>query len=376
MAGLVIDWGALRPFDGSQPKAFEELCAQLAAAERMPEGALFVRKGSPDAGIECYWNLANGDLHAWQAKFFREIPKDSQWRDIDESVNKALEKHERLVRYTVCLPIDRSDPRDARKRSFMDRWNDRVRKWQRAAARKGLTVEFPYWGQSEILGCLSQEQHRGRHYFWFKKELFSQDWFRSKLEIAVADAGPRYIPALNVDLPVRECFRGLGRTPEFFDEFDRLRGEIRRECDHALGRDIELAYPDLTAQLRDSVRAVAGTLGSLDRTSNAQLPLARCENEARNAARLAVSLASNVREAEQAEKGQAGAAAPKLLGRFSSARHYLYKLADSLDRLEGLVQGDDSVLANIPALLLEGNAGGGKTHLLCGLGWSRLAGDP
>jgi hypothetical protein len=375
MAGSVIDWGALRPLDGSQQKAFEELCAQLAAAERMPEGALFVRKGSPDAGVECYWRLGNGDLWALQAKFFREIPKEPQWRQIDESVHRALEKHERLVRYTVCLPIDRSDPRDAKKRSFMDRWNDRVRKWERAAARKGLTVEFPYWGQSEILGCLSQEQHRGRHYFWFNKELFSQDWFGRKLDIAVANAGRRYIPALNVNLPVRECFRGLGRTPEFFDEFDRLRGDIRRACDHALGRDIELAYPDLTAQVRDSVRAVVGALGSLDRTSTAQLPLDRCENEARNAARLADRLSSSVHEAEQAERSEAGAGTSMRLDRLSGTRHYLYQLVDSLRRLGGLLQGDDCALANVPALLLEGDAGVGKTHLLCDIARSRLSAD-
>ena len=341
----------------------------------MPEGALFVRKGSPDAGVECYWKLANGDLCAWQAKFFREIPKEVQWREIDESVNKALERHQRLVRYTVCLPIDRSDPRDPKKHSFMDRWDERVRKWQRAAVEKRLTVEFPYWGQSEILGRLSEEGHRGRHYFWFNKELFSRDWFDRNLDVAVANAGRRYIPALNVNLPVRECFRGLGRTPEFFDEFDRLRGEIRRGCDDALGRDIELACPDLTAQLRDSVRAVVDTLSSLDRTSTAQLPIEPLREGIRGASRLAVSLASSVREAEQAEKGQAGAATSTRLMRFSGTQHYIYQLVDSLRRLGGLVRGDDCALANVPALLLEGDAGVGKTHLLCDTARSRLAAD-
>src|ERR1017187_5776037 len=48
---------------------------------------LFVRaEGIAGRGIECYWQLANGDLHAWQAKFFLDIPKETQWKQIDESV--------------------------------------------------------------------------------------------------------------------------------------------------------------------------------------------------------------------------------------------------------------------------------------------------
>src|ERR1022692_3347248 len=180
MTNAAMDWHLLRPLEGSQQNAFEELCAQLAGAEKMPEGSLFVRRGSPDAGIECYWQLANGDLHAWQAKFFLDIPKETQWKQIDESVNTALEKHSRLVCYTICLPIDRSDARhpkkksfmdrwthrvnkwkrlagakglntDPKKKSFMDRWTHRVNKWKRLAGAKGLNTDFKYWGQSEII---------------------------------------------------------------------------------------------------------------------------------------------------------------------------------------------------------------------------------
>jgi hypothetical protein len=198
VTSLGIDWHGLRPLDGSQQKAFEELCAQLAAEEPMPPASKFVRKGAPDAGIECYWELRNGDMHAWQAKFFREVPRNVQWQQIDGSVEKALATNKQLVKYTVCLPIDRPDPRDPQRRSFMDRWGEHVRKWQRLAQRKGLAVDFAYWGQSEIFARLSREQHSGRYYFWFNKELFSREWFSQKLDVAVANAGRRYLPSLNV----------------------------------------------------------------------------------------------------------------------------------------------------------------------------------
>src|SRR5260370_40514181 len=81
-----LDWNSLRPLDGSQQKAFEELCVQLASGEQMSLSSSFDRKGTPDAGVECYWTLPSGNLQAWQAKFFRQTPNASQWQHIGDSI--------------------------------------------------------------------------------------------------------------------------------------------------------------------------------------------------------------------------------------------------------------------------------------------------
>src|SRR5947209_7590252 len=106
-----INWQNLRPWNGSQNLAFEEICCQLVSYETVPPGSNFIRKGAPDAGVECYWALPTGDDWGWQAKFFPFVPKANQWLQISESVKTALEKHPRLTSYTICLPIDRQDPR-------------------------------------------------------------------------------------------------------------------------------------------------------------------------------------------------------------------------------------------------------------------------
>ena len=69
---MQIDWHKLRMFNGSQQSAFEELCCQLAACEPVPDGVHFERKGTPDAGVECYWQRRDGSEWGWQAKFFLE----------------------------------------------------------------------------------------------------------------------------------------------------------------------------------------------------------------------------------------------------------------------------------------------------------------
>ena len=67
---MATDWNTLRPLNGSRDKGFEELSCQLAAGDPYPVGSKFIRKGTPDAGLECFWILPGGDEHGWQAKFF------------------------------------------------------------------------------------------------------------------------------------------------------------------------------------------------------------------------------------------------------------------------------------------------------------------
>jgi len=69
-----LDWNAIRPLNGGRDKGFEELCAQL-ARPASPAGSHFVRKGPPDAGVECYATLADGSEWGWQAKYFGHLGK-------------------------------------------------------------------------------------------------------------------------------------------------------------------------------------------------------------------------------------------------------------------------------------------------------------
>lgn len=149
MSEVSIDWGHIRPLNGSRARGFEELCAQLARAE-CPTGSRFERKGTPDAGVECYAVLPEGMEWGWQAKYFNALG-EPQWSQLDESVRTALEKHPRLVRYYVCLPIDRPDARVEGQRSARERWAEHEEKWAGWAAATGRIVEFVYWGSHEIL---------------------------------------------------------------------------------------------------------------------------------------------------------------------------------------------------------------------------------
>ena len=122
------------------------------------------------------------DEWAWQAKFFRSSPTSGQWQQIEASVETALAKHPRLTKYTVCLPLDRSDARIKNQKTFLAKWSDYIIKWQRRASKKGMSVTFEYWGQSELGSRLSNETQLGRHWFWFNDDRFSNSWFVSRVK--------------------------------------------------------------------------------------------------------------------------------------------------------------------------------------------------
>ena len=114
-----LDWKAINPLNVSRSAGFEELCAQLARAGS-PGRAKFIRKGSPDAGVECFCVMPDGSEWGWQAKYFDSLGP-SQWSQLDESVKTALDKHSSLVRYYICTPLDRPDSRVHNQKSALEK---------------------------------------------------------------------------------------------------------------------------------------------------------------------------------------------------------------------------------------------------------------
>ncbi|MDO4692976.1 MAG: ATP-binding protein, partial [Porphyromonadaceae bacterium] len=196
-----IEWTKLRSYNGDQKNAFEELVCQLARAEDIEGKERFVRVAAPDAGVEAYCILDNGDEFGWQAKFFSSMG-NSQWNQLQESFETALLKHPRLTRYYICIPLDRADARSSGRKSLLDRWNEKVTAWAEIAHRQWREIEFEYWGDSEIFDRLSKSEHAGRRYYWFGQDEFSDSWFSQKLEESISNLGVRYTPELNFTMPI------------------------------------------------------------------------------------------------------------------------------------------------------------------------------
>ena len=99
-----MNWKNIRVYNNSQNNAFEELVCQLARQEKTSGYKRFVRNGTPDGGVECFWELEDGRKIAWQAKYVFDI--DGVIAEADRSYNNALKSHATMCKFVIAIPFD------------------------------------------------------------------------------------------------------------------------------------------------------------------------------------------------------------------------------------------------------------------------------
>ncbi len=355
---MSLIWQKLRTWSGSQHLAFEELCCQLAAYEEVPDGSKYIRKGTPDGGVECFWKLLNNEEWAWQAKFFESSSKVN-WGNLDSSVKRMLETHKEVVKYIFCLPFNPPDSREKGKTSFSKKWDDHVIKWKKWALEKGIKVDFPpFWGDTQIWDRLSLDIHQGRRYFWFNETEFTNNWANENLEVVLADAGERYAPNflnnpdLNVDLPMKNLFYGLGRTDDFWNKFLYYYKHISKLINHLSIKDDE--YKKYSENL----------LELLSKNFQFHINQIDLNNIFENCDRLQ-KFSINKIELLRDDKSEKGSTKTNII-------HQFFELIDILDDIKIFVTSKESLLSNDPKMLLNGEALIGKTHLFCDVAKKRI----
>jgi hypothetical protein len=363
-----MNWQRLRAdLNGSTQLAFEELCAQLARIETDLADSRFLRLGTPDGGVEAYRILPDGSERAWQAKFFLGEVGGAQFEQVDGSVRRALVTHPRLIHYTVCIPQDRADPRRQEQSWFMDRWNAAVQRWTNWASAKQMTVTFDYWGDSELSGFLAEERHAGRAWLWFGETILTQEWLRAKFAVARRDAGERYDPQVNVPLRIASLFAALLREQAWFDDLAAVASAVDKGVRSVARLERDQRFAQLATTLLAPVRATLERIDALGRD-----PVANFEPEGnvqllRNLAASFVALRDRLQAEPLLEDEQARHSA--VYSRTAYLRPIeqddLRRLDSAISELEAFLRHRRTRLAAGAPLVLLGEAGAGKTHLLC-----------
>jgi hypothetical protein len=360
-----LDFRTIRTHDGSQHSGFEELCCQLAALES--SGRPLHRKGpGADAGVECYRVEGDGSETGWQAKYFLEFGS-SQVSQLTESFDQAVASHPKLRKYIVCLPVNLSDGRVGNQKSQKQRWEDWVARCATAAAPR--IVEIELWGAFEIGERLGRDDplYSGRRAFWFGDTQLGSDWFRSRFDVARAALGQRYAPELNVELPIRRALAAFARDPGFIREVEDWANRLDEAFNRAIGylRDqvtgsgashvarLESALPPLIRDIRLAPKEPADAL-PFERWQSALSEAATALEEC------SMALWNESRDAELKRDRDA-------------ALHFTWRLRDAIEDVAGEMSSQSAVLANVRRLLVEGEAGVGKSHLLADVADDHIA---
>lgn len=344
MSSPDINFKSIRLHRGTQADAFEELCCQLASDEAKSVGAdRFVRKGrGADAGVEAFAILPSDREIGWQVKYYEKV--DDALRSLSDSLATALAKHPKMDRFIACVPFDLADGRKEDTRTALDRWNDwKVAETAKATA-MGRSIDIEMWGAAELKDRLiADPKMAGRVAFWFDANLLTPDWFADKLARALKVLGARYTPATNVRLPIRHALMATVRDPSFVAE---LRSMI--EAIEIARLQAPTGGPPEAASARTAIWNAIDVMSAAVETDPDDMPLA----DLVGALDAAVQAATDWRRIEWGKDHRSDPA--RALGQL------LARLTEAARRLDS----QRWRLINSRALLVTGEGGIGKSHLL------------
>lgn len=355
-----LNWNNIRPLGNSLNAGFEELVCQLARNEIQPDAKTFIRKGSPDAGVECFWVLNNGDEIAWQAKYFTTSLGNSEWDQLDSSVNTALEKHPKLKTYYIAMPLDPPDARIDGQTSMLEKWNSRVDKWERWADNNKMSVRFIPWWSSDLIKRLHKPENAGMRYFWFNKEEFTDEWFEEHCKEAIANLGHRYTPELNVELKISNVFNAISRNGKFRNEISGLMDKLLIS-----GNKINFKHRELQenhTEFCDILRKIENSYLNTEWFGIEKLPTEDLLKQITKISVTTSSIKNHYLEEEEKLKKQDNEYSR--FGKFSAEIREIGDFEFHLYTFKEFLESEPAKLANFPYLLLEGEAGVGKSHLL------------
>jgi len=366
-ASVDIDFSKIQTHSGSQQGGFEELVCQLAHLERPDDADYFFRKhgAGGDAGIECYWRMKDGSEHAWQAKYFLGRVKPSHWQQITDSIKSALDKHPNLTKYYICLPQDRTDVRRNGRRgskgnTMRDSWNERVQQWKNLAASKEMDVEFEYWGKHEICMRLQKDDpnYSGRRLYWFGEPVFRKENFRRIAKKSRVSLGSRFTPELNLELPIAKHFDGIGKTPAWRKHLSSYAENLSSGTryvhnEHLQNMEEWIILKDGIAQLKEM----------LFQNMKKQLFIERLKPLKELVSEVEARVSACSAPLWITEDGK---------DEHRSARLELHRISVPIRELSEFLSGSTIDAASSRAMLLYGEAGVGKSHLLCDVSMKRL----
>ncbi|TCZ63923.1 NACHT domain-containing protein [Roseicella aquatilis] len=343
-----IDFRKIRLHEGGQDRAFEELCCQLASSQPRPADAVFTRKGrGRDGGVECFTSFADGSETGWQVKFSWAVD-NNLIKQLDTSLDAALKNHPGLNRCIVCIPFDPADPRAADVTTQLDRWNKWVKTREQKALAGGRTLKIERWDASALKGLLTADDAlAGRILFWFDDQILTPAWFAARLEKSIVELGHRYSAATNIDLLIRRAITAVTGDPDMRRRLSEWAAEVDR-ARVAAKDDVKSNAYGACETLRAKLDAAAVT--------NGDVPVAALTTEAD------VALSFVLREL--------GAYGP-----YSEPRRRVSNLADALTSIVRALRRPEWTHINSRRLLLTGEAGRGKSHLLADACAQQIAKD-
>jgi len=374
---MSFNWTDIVSLEGSQNNAFEELLCQLVKKEPIDNKKEFVKVGNPDGGVECYVVLENGDEIGFQAKWFLSTPQQTQWSQVEKSFKTALEKHSNMIQYYVAIPLDRADPRVENRQSFMEKWDEKIKKWKEFALDNySKDIDFIYWGSSEFITRLAKEENAGLKKFFFSEIDLSNEWFRNQNELAINDLGARYTPEVNIELEIVENFNALSRNSAFKEQIDAFYHDMMVDFRKLLNRHhVNEGLMPIFKALNKNLLEFESEYFKFNLLGVEKINFKIIDKYLNNMELISSEifhLLEDLNDREIKEKEIKTERGYRTATTFDGYINDLRSTTDSLNDFKDILDKSLIKLANNPYMILKGEAGIGKSHLLADIVNQRL----
>ncbi len=394
-----VDLSRIREHAGAKDRGFEELAYLLAwDLEGLDRGTEIERRATPDGGIEFSCipvGKGSGGRWAWQAKYLFKFDA-STFAQMTKSVVSALESTPDLERYIFVLPKDRSN-------AAITKWEAAVADWTKKAKAKGLNVAFEFCGESQLLDAITSDEHAGAIRYFFDEKFLTKTFMENQVDREVKNLGERYSPEVNVETETRSIIDAACRGPRFAAVLkDLLAAPVNSRPYVDRQGSPEQVILDGAKAIGTLLDDWAGVVvASLEHLSDpGEVVFRRIETEATKLREGIEAVQTTVKarvdkltDQSRRHAARPPPATPSTRARQKSAaqkaederdrqRENLHSFDSSLWRLRGTVDdilyylgGVDVAAAISGSVLLVGEAGCGKSHLVADVATERIADD-
>lgn len=363
------EWHNIIPFNGSQDKAFEELVCQVALAEKNAAYLLYERVGTPDGGVECYWQLADGTEYGWQAKYYENL-RPAEWNNIKKSLFTAVYTHPKLKRYYVCLPHNLSDGRNGTK-TQKDTWEESKKNWiKEIKAAKGIQLEIELWNSTTLFNKLTAPELSGTKKLFFKAVDINEKQLFLNLDNAILSLGPRYSPTLNLKIPhITDPFDALAKNSAFRfkmeEKFDSLLTRLKDVGDDIKRQGLVKKFIEVIDLSYNEIKLAVSGIDFTPENSIYTNGLIIKLNELKDKLyEITVPYEDAIKKAKKSTKKEENRYGYASGEKYNYQIRRITELDYAIDDLTHFLGSSELKIANQGVLILKGGWGKGKSHLL------------
>lgn len=334
--------------------------------------AIESRGPGADGGVEILVKFPDGRVWGWQSKYFPDSFAASEVAQLKKSFGAALANFPKLERYYVAVPRNFSGHAEGNNDTQTKNWNG-FKEWcGDKAAKLGRSVSIELWDESYFVARLQRNDaiYAGMRLYWFDEKALDLEWFQNQLARSFAYIGKRYRPNDHVDVRIGNTIRVLRRDSSFEHRFLRLSqnvtgaiatlqllanmdGEIGPLKEHcaSLTKFLEESHGSLTGCAHGDLyaRLLSETLRKVSAT--------RRENPSYRAL---IDAQYEQHEETHPETGEKKSSYVFSGGVRDKIRDLITRIGEAASEFSSL----EIELLRKPILLVDGEAGIGKSHLL------------